>query len=146
MQGAYSDMTMLHGPGVDDSLATFALPFSFPMYCQTYPAGTAVAVSSNGWLTFQPSTITGVDNQDMSAPCAGCAPPGAIVAPFWTDLVVATSTTGSGVFYSSWSAAGAAAPTLVRIEFCGMADYAGSVAGINFQVCRQAMWYSLVED
>lgn len=83
--GSYSNSVLLHAPGTDDAVATFTLPFAFPMYCHTYPSGTTVTVSSNGWLTLTQQFITAADNQDLSQPCVNttsgptnCDPPGMV--------------------------------------------------------------------
>ena len=77
----------------DDTHAAINLPFAFPFYNTGY---TSASLSSNGLLSF-------TDTVDDSAPTGlpASAPPNAVIAPFWADLVldgsssVVTATTGT---------------------------------------------------
>ncbi len=110
-------------PNPDDSAVLVALPFSFRLFGTTIAAGTMVNVSTNGFLSLQSVASSGYrgDIPSMDAP-------NAVIAPFWTDLLVRNATAavcvatvgatvGSRTFVVQWNdvnwfGAPAGAPTM----------------------------------
>ena len=117
----------------DDTHANITLPFAFPFYGSTY---TGASLSSNGLLSF-------TDTVDDSAPTGlpNSAPPNAVIAPFWADLVldgsssVVTATTGTAPnrqFTIEWvNATFYAEPTIdtsKRVTFTATLSENGTIA------------------
>jgi len=86
-----------------DASSTYALPFPFPYYGTTYPAGTTLTLTSNGTVWLGDSHVSG-DNTALPQ----SAGPHGMIAPFWDQLVIY-----DGVRISS------TADTL-RIEYMGL--------------------------
>ncbi len=117
----------------DDNHADIDLPFPFSFYGTTYNDAT---LSSNGLLSF-------TDTVDDSAPTGlpNSAPPNAVIAPFWADLVldssssVVTATTGTAPnrqFTIEWvNATFYAEPTIdtsKRVTFTATLSENGTIA------------------
>ena len=76
----------------DDASAITNLPFAFTLFDKSYPAGSPIAISTNGWISLDtftdaaflngplPGSKTPVVNDRV-----GSIPP-ALIAPFYTDL------------------------------------------------------------
>jgi hypothetical protein len=80
--------------GDDDSSAD--IPIGFPVFwfypCQLRPNNDTVRVSTNGYLTFfQQGMLAQNGVKYLNDPLPAAADPNAIVAPWWDDLIVATS-------------------------------------------------------
>jgi hypothetical protein len=84
------EATVMHSL-LDDSATTIALPFNFTFWDKTYPQGTPLSISSNGFVWFGSSTGSGVTRfyreYGMSAPLPSTNIPGAIIAVYWADLI-----------------------------------------------------------
>jgi hypothetical protein len=65
----------------DDTHFGMALPAPFTFYGQSYDS---VWISSNGWLAFERTTLPEFRNWQIPSPIG----PGAMVCPFWDDLVI----------------------------------------------------------
>jgi hypothetical protein len=66
----------------DDADAVTTLPFSFTLFDKSYPAGAAIGVSTNGWLSLDAFT----QPQFQSGTLPGITLPPALIAPFFADL------------------------------------------------------------
>ncbi len=60
----------------------FALPFDFPYFGTTYPAGTELVVTDDMYISFSPY-VSGSDSWDND--CLDDTLPDNIIAPFWDD-------------------------------------------------------------
>jgi hypothetical protein len=88
----------------DDSIIPFALPFKFTLFTRTFPEGSPLNISTNGWMSLSPSV--GSTAEWENGPLPGhlvTRPTGSIgrmpanlIAPFFHDLVVGE--TDSGVY------------------------------------------------
>ena len=65
----------------DDTHFGMALPAPFTFYGQSYDS---VWISSNGWLCFERTTLPEFRNWQIPSPIG----PGAMVCPFWDDLII----------------------------------------------------------
>jgi hypothetical protein len=65
----------------DDTHFGMALPAPFTFYGQSYDS---VWICSNGWLCFERTTLPEFRNWQLPSPIG----PGAMVCPFWDDLVI----------------------------------------------------------
>ncbi|MCK9995017.1 MAG: S8 family serine peptidase [Candidatus Krumholzibacteria bacterium] len=80
------------GTADDTNEGPFPIGFNFSFYGNTF---TEFNVCSNGWVSFT-STSTSYSNQEL--PNSGSSVPENLLAPFWDDLRIDTST-GANVFY-----------------------------------------------
>lgn len=88
----------------DDSITPVALPFKFTLFARSFPEGSPLNVSTNGWMSLSPSV--GSTAEWENGPLPGhlvTRPTGSVgrmpanlIAPFFHDLVVGE--TDSGVF------------------------------------------------
>ena len=88
----------------DDSIARVALPFKFTLFTRTFPEGSPVNVSTNGWISLTPGLRGTAEWENGRLP--GHTVPGRglyvgqmpanLIAPFFHDLVVGE--TDSGVY------------------------------------------------
>jgi len=86
--------------GTDDSTVTVALPFTFRFFANTYVAGTTIAISSNGFISFNAAIGSGC--------CSGSPLPlndsyNNIIAAAWTDLYPAG---GGAITYQTLGSVG----------------------------------------
>jgi hypothetical protein len=65
----------------DDTHFGMALPAPFTFYGQSYDS---VWICSNGWLAFERTTLPEFRNWQIPSPIG----PGAMICPFWDDLVI----------------------------------------------------------
>ncbi|MCX6601954.1 MAG: C25 family cysteine peptidase [bacterium] len=65
----------------DDTHFGMALPAAFTFYGQSYDS---VWICSNGWLAFERTTLPEFRNWQIPSPIG----PGAMVCPFWDDLII----------------------------------------------------------
>lgn len=88
----------------DDSIARVDLPFKFTLFTRTFPEGSPVNVSTNGWISLTPTVGAPAEWENGRLP--GHTVPGRgfyvghmpanLIAPFFHDLVVGE--TDSGVY------------------------------------------------
>jgi Matrixin/IPT/TIG domain/Carboxypeptidase regulatory-like domain len=84
----------------DDAVASAVLPFNFTLFRDIYLAGSAVSISTNGFLSFE-SVPAGqtfqngpLPGQSVSQPMGGTGViPPSLIAPFWDDLVMKSGST-----------------------------------------------------
>jgi hypothetical protein len=84
----------------DDAVASAVLPFNFNLFRDIYLAGSAVSISTNGFLSFE-SVPAGqtfqngpLPGQSVSQPMGGTGViPPSLIAPFWDDLVMKSGST-----------------------------------------------------
>ncbi len=87
--------TRLFGSADDSTRTDVALPFDFPFYGGVYRS---VNVCTNGWLSFLDRRTT---FRDVTLPDTAAAVPRALIAPWWDDLDLRT-TTGGGRAYAHY--------------------------------------------
>ncbi|MBI5169544.1 MAG: S8 family serine peptidase [Candidatus Eisenbacteria bacterium] len=87
--------TRLFGSADDSTRTDVALPFDFPFYGGVYRS---VNVCTNGWLSFLDRRSS---FRDVSLPDTAAAVPRALIAPWWDDLDLRT-TTGGGRAYAHY--------------------------------------------
>jgi hypothetical protein len=75
--------TVLTMADPDDSAALVPLPFTFTLFDKTYPAGTMISVSTNGWVSLD--AVTAPYFQSVTLPGATAQ---AMIAPYFDDLFV----------------------------------------------------------
>jgi hypothetical protein len=70
-------------PGPDDASTLVPLPFAFQLFSAQIPVGTMINVSTNGFISLEgaAASIYAGDIPSMVAP-------NAVIAPYWTDLLV----------------------------------------------------------
>lgn len=73
----------------DDAAAIVPLPFTFTLFDKSYAAGSSIAICTNGWISLD--TVTTPEFQNLPLP--GSALPGALIAPFFDDLVLRGNST-----------------------------------------------------
>lgn len=83
----------LFGSADDSTRTGVPLPFDFPFYGGVYRS---VNVCTNGWLSFENRSTT---FRDVALPDTAAATPRALIAPWWDDLDLRT-TTGGGRAYA----------------------------------------------
>jgi len=99
----YSWITASTATGLtsDDQALPFSLPFAFTFYGTTYPVGTQIYISSNGFLSF--ASAGGTVYTPTALPNA--ATPNALVAGLWRDLYPpaggCSGSNGACITYSS---------------------------------------------
>lgn len=80
----------------DDSIASIPLPFKFTLFARTFPEGSPLNVSTNGWMSLSPS-VTGTAEWENGRLPGHRVPrrdrsvgrmPANLIAPFFHDLVV----------------------------------------------------------
>jgi subtilisin family serine protease len=85
--------TRLFGSADDSTRTNVPLPFDFPFYGGVYRS---INVCTNGWLSF---VNRGATFRDVALPDTAAATPRALIAPWWDDLDLRT-TTGGGRAYA----------------------------------------------
>lgn len=100
---------------LDDGTAVLRLPFPFEFYGRTY---VGVVVHTNGYVSFLPEAAEGAGEGDPAMPSP--ERPNALIAPFWSDLRLASFPSVRGeVVHWTRLGSGSAARTF-EIEFRGM--------------------------
>ena len=94
--------TRLNFSSNDDAVVLITLPFTFSLFRDIYPAGSQVAVATNGFVSLESGTSPEFQNGPLPSPTAqkpaatGCFPqsaetraqPRSLIAPFFDDLVL----------------------------------------------------------
>ena len=107
----------------DDVLSgTIPLGFSFVFDGNTY---TSCEVSSNGWLTFNPTAASSSLNNDLAT---GAFTERPLVAPFWDDL------NGSSGATASYLTTGTAPNRVFTFEWLNWYRYGSTGPGFSMQV------------
>lgn len=84
----------------DDAVASAALPFNFTLFRDIYLAGSAISISTNGFLSFESVSAAQtfqngpLPGQSVAQPRGGTGViPPSLIAPFWDDLVMKSGST-----------------------------------------------------
>lgn len=109
----------------DDNYFSISLPFSFPFFGTTYPAGTIVYATTNGMVNFDG------DSEYINTSIPSSATPNGFMAPFWMDL-----TTGNGNLYYYTQGSGASAALI--IEWYNVVDRSATTYPFSFQAILYA--------
>ena len=115
-----ADETVLPMTG-DDVAAQVTLPFSFPLYGQTY---STAWVSSNGFLSF----VEPEGPSAINTPVPDVSRPNAAIYPFWDDLVIRADST------IRTALVGTGADRRFVVEWRNIGQYGSSSARITFSV------------
>ncbi len=70
-------------PGPDDASTLVPLPFAFQLFSAQIPVGTMINVSTNGFISLE-----GAAASDYAGDIPSMMAPNAVIAPYWTDLLV----------------------------------------------------------
>ncbi|MCA9553688.1 MAG: hypothetical protein KC933_26850 [Myxococcales bacterium] len=125
--GSYSSIvaggTALGLVGQDDAAAALSAPFAFPLFGVTIASGTSLYASSNGTLAIG-SSYSDYSNGSLPGGYAGVP----LLAPFWDDLLVPTTTD----VYAALVGSGSSAELVV--EWASVRYYTGASDTFSFQV------------
>ncbi|MDR3046407.1 MAG: fibronectin type III domain-containing protein [Bacteroidales bacterium] len=113
--------TFLNVNSADDGYASFTLPFSFDFAGNSY---TNVNVCTNGWLSFTSVNLSTYLN-DLNI----ASNMGTIIAPFWDDLQVLSTSTGI-----SWFIEGSTPNRIATVQFQNIYRRLNSSELLNFQI------------
>jgi hypothetical protein len=90
-------------PTSDDAVASVSIPFTFSLFNDIFPAGGAISISTNGWISLAGATDPASQNSTLPAATVtlpsggtGVVPP-SLIAPFWSYLILPPEISSAGV-------------------------------------------------